>query len=151
MCIRDREYTVEELTEHSFDKPIDIALFSAGGSTSEKYAPIAAEHGVKMCIRDSCKSEYDKDGSLKIRSSFPDDNGHPMVDGYMEKINALAYYNAGGYVYYITLGDLEGVHRMLFDGSEDIILQNLDGMEIGANTKVSITYNGCLLYTSRCV
>ena len=67
------------------------------------------------------------------------------------KRQALAYYNAGGYVYYITLGDLEGVHRMLFDGSEDIILQNLDGMEIGANTKVSITYNGCLLYTSRCV
>ena len=92
-----------------------------------------------------CKSEYDKDGSLKIRSSFPYDNGHPMVDGYMDKINALAYYNAGGYVYYITLGDLEGVHRMLFDGSEDIILQNLDGMEIGANTKVSITYNGSSL------
>ena len=32
-----KEYVVEELTEHSFDKPIDIALFSAGGSTSEKY------------------------------------------------------------------------------------------------------------------
>ena len=27
-----KEYTVEELTEHSFDKPIDIALFSAGGA-----------------------------------------------------------------------------------------------------------------------
>ena len=34
-----KEYVVEELTEHSFDKPIDIALFSAGGSTSEKFAP----------------------------------------------------------------------------------------------------------------
>ncbi len=41
-----KEYVVEELTEHSFDKPIDIALFSAGGSTSEKFAPIAAAHGV---------------------------------------------------------------------------------------------------------
>ena len=41
-----KEYIVEELTEHSFDKPIDIALFSAGGSTSEKFAPIAAAHGV---------------------------------------------------------------------------------------------------------
>ena len=29
------EYTVEELTEESFDRGIDIALFSAGGSTSE--------------------------------------------------------------------------------------------------------------------
>ncbi len=34
---------------------------------------------------------------------------------------------------------------MLFDGSEDIILRNLDDMEIGANTKVSITYNGSSL------
>lgn len=41
-----KTYIVEELTEHSFDKKIDIALFSAGGSTSEKFAPIAAEKGV---------------------------------------------------------------------------------------------------------
>lgn len=35
---------VEELTENSF-KGIDVALFSAGGSTSKKFAPIAAESG----------------------------------------------------------------------------------------------------------
>lgn len=41
-----REYTVLELTETCFDgKDIDIALFSAGGSTSEKFAPIAARAG----------------------------------------------------------------------------------------------------------
>ncbi len=40
-----QDWTVEELTEHSFDKEIDFALFSAGGSTSLKYSPIAAEHG----------------------------------------------------------------------------------------------------------
>jgi aspartate-semialdehyde dehydrogenase len=45
VCFKGREYSVEELTEHSFDKPIDIALFSAGGGTSEKFAPIAAAHG----------------------------------------------------------------------------------------------------------
>ncbi|TYQ13265.1 UNVERIFIED_CONTAM: aspartate semialdehyde dehydrogenase [Acetivibrio alkalicellulosi] len=39
------EYTVEELSETSFDRGIDIALFSAGGSTSEKYAPIASAKG----------------------------------------------------------------------------------------------------------
>ena len=39
------DYTVEELNEHSFDKPIDIALFSAGGGTSQKFSPIAAAHG----------------------------------------------------------------------------------------------------------
>lgn len=40
-----KEYVVEELTENSFDRDIDIALFSAGGSISEKFAPIAAEKG----------------------------------------------------------------------------------------------------------
>jgi len=40
-----KEYTVEELTENSFDRGIDIALFSAGASVSEKFAPIAASKG----------------------------------------------------------------------------------------------------------
>ncbi len=40
-----KDYTVEELTETSFDRGIDIALFSAGGSTSEKFSPIAASKG----------------------------------------------------------------------------------------------------------
>lgn len=41
----NKEYIVEELTEESFDRGIDIALFSAGGSTSEKFSPIAASKG----------------------------------------------------------------------------------------------------------
>ncbi|GAB1475313.1 aspartate-semialdehyde dehydrogenase [Bacillota bacterium] len=46
IAFKGKEYIVEELNENSFDKPIDIALFSAGGSVSEKYAPIAASKGV---------------------------------------------------------------------------------------------------------
>ena len=42
---RGKKVIVEELTENSFDKPIDFALFSAGGSTSLKFAPIAASKG----------------------------------------------------------------------------------------------------------
>ncbi|WP_101773857.1 aspartate-semialdehyde dehydrogenase [Peptostreptococcus faecalis] len=42
----DRDIIVEELTENSFDKDIDYALFSAGGSTSLKFAPIAEKNGV---------------------------------------------------------------------------------------------------------
>lgn len=41
----NKKYIVRELNEHSFDEGFDFALFSAGGSTSEKFAPIAAEHG----------------------------------------------------------------------------------------------------------
>ena len=40
-----KEYTVRELKEDSFDEGFDFAIFSAGGSTSKKFAPIAAEHG----------------------------------------------------------------------------------------------------------
>ena len=39
-----RDVLVEELTENSFEK-VDIAFFSAGGSISKKYAPIAARAG----------------------------------------------------------------------------------------------------------
>lgn len=48
VTFKGKEYIVEELTEHSFEKDIDIALFSAGGSISEKYAPIAAKCGVTV-------------------------------------------------------------------------------------------------------
>jgi len=41
-----RDIIVEELNENSFDKEIDIALFSAGGDISKKFSPIAASKGV---------------------------------------------------------------------------------------------------------
>ena len=41
---KGRYYRVEELDQHSFEG-IDIALFSAGGETSRRYAPIAAKAG----------------------------------------------------------------------------------------------------------
>ncbi len=42
----DKEYIVEELKEDSFSRDIQIALFSAGGEISSKYAPIAVSKGV---------------------------------------------------------------------------------------------------------
>lgn len=41
----DKEYTINELTENSFDSGFTYALFSAGGETSLKFAPIAAKKG----------------------------------------------------------------------------------------------------------
>jgi len=41
---RGEELTIEELTEKSFDG-VDIALFSAGGSISKQYGPIAVKAG----------------------------------------------------------------------------------------------------------
>jgi aspartate-semialdehyde dehydrogenase len=44
MTFKGKTVTVEELTESSF-KGVDIALFSAGGSISKKFGPIAAQAG----------------------------------------------------------------------------------------------------------
>ena len=44
---RGQAYTVESLDENSF-KDIDLALFSAGGSISKKYAPMASDLGATV-------------------------------------------------------------------------------------------------------
>lgn len=68
----DKEYVVEELCETSFDRGIDIALFSAGGSTSEKYAPIAASKGC-IVIDNSSAWRMDKEVPLVVPEVNPED------------------------------------------------------------------------------
>jgi aspartate-semialdehyde dehydrogenase len=65
------KYVVEELTEHSFDKDIDIALFSAGGGTSEKFAPIAAQNGA-IVIDNSSQWRMDPEVPLVVPEVNPD-------------------------------------------------------------------------------
>ena len=72
LTFNGKEYVVEELTEHSFDKPIDIALFSAGGSTSAIFAPIAAEHGC-IVIDNSAQWRMDPEVPLVVPEVNPED------------------------------------------------------------------------------
>src|SRR5437899_808330 len=44
VAFRGKQVVIEELTEHSFDG-VDVALFSAGGGISRKFAPIAVKAG----------------------------------------------------------------------------------------------------------
>jgi len=69
---KGKEYIVEELTENSFDKPIDIALFSAGGSTSEKFAPIAAAKGC-VVVDNSSQWRMDPEVPLVVPEVNPED------------------------------------------------------------------------------
>jgi aspartate-semialdehyde dehydrogenase len=62
---------VEELTASSFDRDIDIALFSAGGATSEKYAPIAASKGV-IVIDNSSHFRMDEKVPLVVPEVNPE-------------------------------------------------------------------------------
>ncbi len=72
VTFKGKDYVVEELTENSFDKPIDIALFSAGGSTSEKFAPIAASKGV-IVVDNSSAWRMNKEVPLVVPEVNPDD------------------------------------------------------------------------------
>lgn len=68
-----KKYTVEELNENSFEgKDIKIALFSAGGSVSEKYAPIAAKAGVTV-IDNSSHFRMNSDVPLVVPEINPED------------------------------------------------------------------------------
>jgi aspartate-semialdehyde dehydrogenase len=67
---RDKEITVEELKEDSF-KGIDIAIFSAGGGTSEKFAPCAAKDGC-IVVDNSSAWRMDPDVPLIIPEVNPE-------------------------------------------------------------------------------
>ncbi|HAE91801.1 aspartate-semialdehyde dehydrogenase [Tissierella praeacuta] len=72
----NKEVTVELLTEEVMKEKYDYLLFSAGGSISEKYAPIAAEAG-NMVIDNSSHFRMNKDIPLVI----PEVNSH-VLKGY---------------------------------------------------------------------
>ncbi|MBG9982023.1 aspartate-semialdehyde dehydrogenase [Aerococcaceae bacterium DSM 111020] len=67
---RGEDIVIEELTEESLQSPIQIAIFSAGGDTSKKYAPIAAANGVTV-IDNSSAFRMDENKKLIV----PEING----------------------------------------------------------------------------
>src|SRR5690606_7579937 len=64
MRFRGDELVVEELTEASFDG-VNIALFSAGGGISRKYAPLAVSHGA-VVVDNSSAFRMDDDVPLVV-------------------------------------------------------------------------------------
>ena len=65
-----KEYTVEELTEKSFDG-VDIALFSAGGGRSKQFAPAAVNSGT-IVVDNSSAFRMDDDVPLVIPEINPE-------------------------------------------------------------------------------
>jgi len=70
---RSEEIPVEELTETSFSG-VDIGIFSAGGATSEKYAPFAAKDGC-VVVDNSAAWRMDPDVPLVV----PEVNPHAVA------------------------------------------------------------------------
>ncbi len=65
------EYTVEEVKPESFEG-VDIALFSAGGSTSKQWAPIAVEKGA-VVVDNSSAWRMDENVPLVVPEVNPED------------------------------------------------------------------------------
>lgn len=104
---RGKEYEIEELTEDSFDN-IDIALFSAGGSVSKQFAPIAAKKGA-IVIDNSSAWRMDENCSLIV----PEIN---IEDAY-EKSNIIANPNCSTIQSVLplkALSDKFGLERVVF-------------------------------------
>ena len=71
VVFKGQAHTVEELTADSFDD-LDIALFSAGGSISKQYAPIAAEKGC-VVVDNSSAFRMDPNTPLVVPEVNPQD------------------------------------------------------------------------------
>ncbi|KAK4371821.1 hypothetical protein RND71_007205 [Anisodus tanguticus] len=74
MKFENRDYTIEELTEDSFEG-IDIALFSAGGSISKKFGPLAAQKGT-IVVDNSSAFRMDENIPLVIPEVNPEAMAH---------------------------------------------------------------------------
>ena len=70
---KNKDYVVKELTENSFiEEHFDFAIFSAGGSTSLKFSPIAASNGC-IVIDNSSAFRMNKDVPLVVPEVNPED------------------------------------------------------------------------------
>ena len=76
----DRDYIVQGLNELSFDSGFDFAIFSAGGSTSKKYAPIAASKGC-VVVDNSSAFRMEADVPLVVPEVNPEEiaNNHGII------------------------------------------------------------------------
>lgn len=69
---QNKEYTVQQLNESSFDEGFDFAIFSAGGNTSKHFSPIAASKGC-IVIDNSSAFRMNPDVPLVVPEVNPAD------------------------------------------------------------------------------
>ena len=103
-----KEYVIEELTEDSFDN-VEIALFSAGGGVSKKFAPIAAKKGA-VVIDNSSAWRMDDDCALIV----PEIN---LEDAYSKASNIIANPNCSTIQSVLPLKALQdkfGINKVVF-------------------------------------
>ncbi|MGI6151038.1 MAG: aspartate-semialdehyde dehydrogenase [Christensenellales bacterium] len=121
-----KSHVVEELTDTCFDgKDIDIALFSAGGATSLRYAPVAAAKGI-VVIDNSAAWRMDPDVPLVV----PEVNAD-AIRGYKKK-NIIANPNCSTIQAVVALKplyDAYGIKRIVFSTYQAVSGAGVKGYE----------------------
>ena len=142
ITFRDIEYIVEAVNENSFDD-IDIALFSAGGSTSKHWAPIAADKGC-IVIDNSSAWRMVEDVPLVVPEVNPD-----VVKNYK---GIIANPNCSTIQLVVVLNEIEknfGLERVICSTYQSIsgagqkgvdkLMNEINGIE--NNDKYKIAFN----------
>ena len=107
-------YVIEELTEASFDG-VDIALFSAGGSISKKFAPLAAKKGC-FVVDNSSAFRMDPDVPLVIPEVNPQAMAEYKWKGGTKKGGIIANPNCSTIIALMAVTPIHravGVKRMI--------------------------------------
>ncbi len=100
---KGNDYIVEELTAEAFDKDIDLALFSAGGGTSQKFAPEAAKRGV-VVVDNSSAWRMDP----KVPLVVPEVNPHALKN----HNNIIANPNCSTIQAMVALKPLDDIYKI---------------------------------------
>lgn len=104
LSFKGKEYVVEVLNENSFEG-MDIGLFSAGGSVSERFAPIAGKAGC-VVIDNTSAFRMDPDVPLVV----PEVNAH-AISQYPKK-NIIANPNCSTIQMVVVLKPIHDVARI---------------------------------------
>ena len=123
VVFKGKTLVVEELTESSFDRDMDIALFSAGGETSKKYAPIAAQKGV-VVVDNSSAWRMDETVPLVVPEVNPEDifkNNGIIANPNCSTIQSVVPLK--------VIDDLYGIKRVIYSTYQAVSGSGIKGIE----------------------
>lgn len=146
IIFKGKTLVIEELTENSFDRDIDIALFSAGGDISKKFAPIASEKGV-VVVDNSSAWRMDKDVPLVVPEVNPEDifkNKGIIANPNCSTIQSVVPLK--------VINDLYGIKRVVYSTYQAVSgsgIKGIEDLERGLKGEAPKTYprpivNNCL-------
>lgn len=123
IVFNEKTYVVEELGENSFERNIDIALFSAGGEVSKKFAPIAKKHGV-IVVDNSSAWRMDNNVPLVVPEVNPDDVS--WNDGIIANPNCSTIQCV---VPLKPIHDLYKIKRIIYSTYQSVSGSGIDGLQ----------------------